>query len=84
MLLGEALETEATYNEAFKKYQAERQPRSAMVQTSARKWGEIIHAEDDITVLLRNTIFNNHKATDYEVADHLYNYFNTRKSEVKA
>lgn len=83
-VIGEALETEATYNEAFKKYQAERQPRSAMVQTSARKWGEIIHAEDDITVLLRNTIFGNHKATNYEVADHLYNYFNVRKNEVKA
>ncbi|WP_419959726.1 FAD-dependent monooxygenase [Psychrobacillus sp. BM2] len=83
-VLGEALESEATYNEAFTKYQAERQPRSAMVQTSARKWGEIIHADDDIKVLLRDTIFNNHKATDYEVADFLYNYFNTRKNEVKA
>jgi len=83
-VLGEALESEGTYNEAFSKYQAERQPRSAMVQTSARKWGEIIHAEDDIKVLLRDTIFNNHEATDYEVADFLYNYFNTRKKEVKA
>ncbi|MGK7379613.1 FAD-dependent monooxygenase [Planococcus sp. 1R117A] len=83
-VLGEALETEATYNEAFTKYQAERLPRSAMVQTSARKWGEIIHAEDEITTLLRNTIFSQHKATDYEVADHLYNYFNVRKNEVKA
>lgn len=83
-VLGEALESEATYNEAFTKYQAERQPRSAIVQTSARKWGEIIHADDDIKLLLRDTIFNNHKATDYEVADFLYNYFNTRKNEVKA
>ncbi|MFJ8065461.1 FAD-dependent monooxygenase [Psychrobacillus sp. NPDC096426] len=83
-VIGEALETESTYNEAFTKYQAERQPRSAMVQTSARKWGEIIHAEDEITILLRETVFNNHKATDYEVADHLYNYFNVRKNEVKA
>lgn len=83
-VLGEALETESTYNEAFTKYQAERLPRSAMVQTSARKWGEIIHAEDEITTLLRNTIFNQRKDTDYEVADFLYNYFNVRKSEVKA
>lgn len=83
-VLGEALETEATYNEAFMKYQEERLPRSAMVQTSARKWGEIIHAEDEITTLLRNTIFSQHKDTDYEVADFLYNYFNVRKNEVKA
>ncbi|SDH48311.1 salicylate hydroxylase [Planococcus glaciei] len=83
-VLGEALETEATYNEAFMKYQEERLPRSAMVQTSARKWGEIIHAEDEITTLLRNTIFNQHKDTNYEVADFLYNYFNVRKNEVKA
>lgn len=83
-VLGEALETEATYNEAFNKYQAERLPRSAMVQTSARTWGEIIHAEDEIAVLLRNTIFSQRKDTDYEVADFLYNYFNVRNSEVKA
>ncbi|MEI4769929.1 FAD-dependent monooxygenase [Psychrobacillus sp. FJAT-51614] len=83
-VLGEALSSEATYNEAFNKYQSERQPRSAMVQTSARKWGEIIHAEDEIKILLRDTIFSKHKATDYEVADHLYNYFNVRKNEVKA
>ncbi|WP_042348741.1 FAD-dependent monooxygenase [Bacillus massiliigorillae] len=84
-VLGEALEIKATYNEAFKHYQAERQPRSAMVQTSARKWGQIIHAEEDgVTTLLRDTIFNNHKATNYEVADFLYNYFNVRKGKVKA
>lgn len=83
-VLGEALSTETSYEEAFKKYQAERQPRSAMVQTSARKWGEIIHAEEDITLLLRNAIFDSHEAENYEVADFLYNYFNTRKSEVTA
>ena len=43
------------YAEAFQEYQKERQPRSAKVQTTARKWGEIIHAEDPITILLRDT-----------------------------
>lgn len=88
-VLGEALQNEETYNEAFKRYQAERQPRSAMVQNSARRWGEIIHADtandlDRALVLLRDHFFSNHKATNYEVADFLYNYFNTRKSEVKS
>lgn len=84
-VLGEALENENTYNEAFKRYQAERQPRSAMVQTSARRWGEMIHADtesdiDRALVLLRDHLFESHNATDYEVADFLYNYFNTREA----
>ncbi|MER2191728.1 MAG: FAD-dependent monooxygenase [Solibacillus sp.] len=85
-VLGEALENEETYNAAFLRYQEERQPRSAMVQNSARRWGEIIHADsesdlDRALLLLRDHLFSNHTATNYEVADFLYNYFNTRKSE---
>jgi len=88
-VLGEALEIEETYNAAFKRYQAERQPRSAMVQNSARRWGEIIHADsesdlDRALLLLRDHLFSNQTATNYEVADFLYNYFNERKSAVKA
>ena len=88
-VLGEALETEESYNAAFVKYQEERQPRSAMVQNSARRWGEIIHADsasdlDRALVLLRDHLFSNHKATNYEVADFLYNYFNVRKEAVKS
>ena len=83
-VLGEALAENDSYNAAFLQYQAERQPRSAMVQTSARKWGEIIHAEDDITLLLRQAIFEKHTESNYEVADFLYNYFNTRKQKVNA
>ena len=81
-VLGEALAENDSYNAAFLQYQAERQPRSAMVQTSARKWGEIIHAEDDITLLLRQAIFEKHTESNYEVADFLYNYFNTRKQKI--
>lgn len=60
------------YATAFQEYQKERQPRSAKVQTNARKWGEIIHAEDPITVLLRNTIFEGRTSKDFEVADWIY------------
>ncbi len=75
-VLGEKLKEHNTYEEAFKAYQEVRIPRSAMVQTTARKWGEIIHAEDPITIALRNHIFANHKPTDYQVVDFLYGYFN--------
>ena len=88
-VLGESLEVEDNYNAAFTRYQAERQPRSAMVQNSARRWGEIIHADsasdlDRALLLLRDHYFSKHTPTNYEVADFLYNYFNTRKSAVKS
>lgn len=60
------------YNKAFLEYQAERQPRSARVQTSARKWGGIIHAEDPAAILLRNYICENRTGVDYEVCDWIY------------
>jgi 3-hydroxybenzoate 6-monooxygenase len=73
------------YAEAFQEYQKERQPRSARVQTSARKWGEIIHAEDPISILLRNTIFEGRTAQDYEVADWIYGgYKRLTRDAVKA
>ncbi|NSL52947.1 FAD-dependent monooxygenase [Calidifontibacillus erzurumensis] len=60
------------YNKAFLEYQAERQPRSARVQTSARKWGEVIHAEDQAAILLRDYVFANRTPFDYEVCDWIY------------
>ena len=84
LVLAESLQNASSYNEAFVAYQQERQPRTANVQTSARKWGEILHAEDDITTLLRNTIFEQHTAKSYEVADFLYSYFNKRQEKVNA
>lgn len=74
-VLGEKLKEHKSYEEAFKAYQEIRIPRSAMVQGSARRWGEIIHAEDPTALALRNFIFENHKPTDYNVVDFLYGYF---------
>lgn len=74
-VLGEQLRTSDSYEEAFKKYQAIRIPRSAMVQRSARNWGEIIHAENKITIMLRDALFERHKPTDYHVVDFLYGIF---------
>lgn len=57
---------------ALDEYQQERIPRTAEVQRGARTWGEIKHAEDSVTRLLRNTIMLNRSADDYKYLDWLY------------
>lgn len=57
---------------ALDEYQKERIPRTAEVQRGARTWGEIKHAEDPVTRLLRNTIMLNRSADDYQYLDWLY------------
>lgn len=66
---------------AFQEYEKERKPRSAYVQTSARKWGEIIHATDPIAILLRNTVLENRTSQDFKYVDQYHGY---NKSGVKA
>lgn len=60
------------YREAFMEYQEERQPRSAKVQTTARNWGEVIHAEDPNMITLRNMLFEARTPQDYEITDWIY------------
>ncbi|HZG74065.1 MAG TPA: FAD-dependent monooxygenase [Chondromyces sp.] len=62
------------FEQAFLAYQEERIPRTAKVQTSARTWGEIIHAEDSVSILLRNTLLENKEAKEFEMIDWLYGY----------
>jgi salicylate hydroxylase len=57
---------------ALDEYQQERIPRTAQVQRGARTWGEIKHAEDSVTRLLRNQIMLNRSADDYQYLDWLY------------
>lgn len=57
---------------ALDEYQQERIPRTAAVQRGARTWGEIKHAEDAVTRLLRNTIMLNRSADDYTYLEWLY------------
>ncbi|MGM0903458.1 MAG: FAD-dependent monooxygenase [Bacillota bacterium] len=64
------------FEEAFKAYQEERIPRTAKVQRSARTWGEIIHAEDTVSRLLRDTLLEEVEAKDIEMIDWLYGYKN--------
>jgi len=57
---------------AFAAYQKERIARTARVQRSARTWGDIIHAEHPVTVLLRDTLLAQRAADDYSLVDWLY------------
>ncbi|WP_087973167.1 FAD-dependent monooxygenase [Oceanobacillus rekensis] len=59
---------------AFRAFQEERLPRTADVQTSARQWGEIIHAVDDTSILLRNTVLANHTVNDFQFIDKYHGY----------
>ncbi len=73
--LSKMLDTyENNYAEAFKAYQEERMPRTARVQTTARFFGEIIHAEDPVTIALRDAYFEKRTDSEYEVIDWLYGY----------
>lgn len=82
-ILGEELKKDQSYEDAFLKYQSVRIPRSSMVQTSARKWGEVIHAEDPVLIMLRDAIFARHDAKDFDRVDFLYGIFQKEKQEVK-
>ncbi|OLN22041.1 3-hydroxybenzoate 6-hydroxylase [Domibacillus antri] len=73
-LADELLKNEGDYEMIFKNYQEQRIPRTAKVQRNARIWGEILHAEDELSILLRNTIFKSREANDFSATDFLYRY----------
>jgi salicylate hydroxylase len=57
--------------EAFLAYQAERIPRTARVQRSARSWGELWHL-DGVGRQVRNRFLGQREAADYSETDWLY------------
>lgn len=59
-------------SKALDEYQQERIPRTTQVQKGARTWGEIKHAEDEATRLLRDTIMLNRQPDDYTYLEWLY------------
>ncbi|MFC9502796.1 FAD-dependent monooxygenase [Streptomyces sp. NPDC057002] len=60
-------------DEAFAAYQAERIPRTALVQRVARGWGQVWHAENGTTIsALRDRVFGRRSADDYTDLDWLY------------
>ena len=70
-ILARYLGPEAEVNEAFLGYQAERIPRTAKVQRTARRWGRISHL-GPTAGRMRNEILAPHAADDYAPLDWLY------------
>ncbi|WP_019634103.1 FAD-dependent monooxygenase [Actinomadura atramentaria] len=58
---------------AFAAYEAERVPRTAKVQTWARRMGEIVHA-DGVTALLRDALLGGRDERDFQYTDWLYGH----------
>lgn len=57
---------------AFVQFEQERIQRASQVQRMARTWGEIIHTDDPVTALLRNTIMKQMKPDNVSYVDWLY------------
>ena len=57
---------------AFAAYQAERIPRTALIQRSARVWGQIWHDDGPVVPLLRDRILTRRAPDDYTDLDWLY------------
>jgi 3-hydroxybenzoate 6-monooxygenase len=57
---------------AFAAYQAERIPRTAMIQRAARTWGQIWHDRGPVIPLLRDRVFTSRDSGDYTDLDWLY------------
>ena len=57
---------------AFAAYQAERIPRTALIQRSARIWGQIWHDDGPVIPLLRDRILSRRDPDDYTDLDWLY------------
>lgn len=62
-------------DEAFAAYQAERIPRTALVQRVARGWGQVWHDDGDVIPALRDRLFGRRRADDYSDLDWLYQPF---------
>ncbi|HWD03442.1 MAG TPA: FAD-dependent monooxygenase [Amycolatopsis sp.] len=58
---------------AFKNYERLRAPRAARVQTTARKWGEVLHV-DGVGADLRAALLSQRAGDDFDVVDWLYGF----------
>lgn len=72
--LAEIFTTTEQVEDAFIKYQEMRIPRATFIQNGARIWGEIAHATDAPTILLRNTLFKDRTDDDFKFIDQLHGF----------
>ncbi len=59
---------------ALTSYEMERMPRTAAVQRNARRFGDILHTGDDLTIQLRNRVLLGRSDEDCRDVDWLYAY----------
>ena len=69
--LGNALARHSEWRDAFRVYEAERIPRTAQVQRTARFFGEFKHL-DGVGRLVRNALLQKRLSEDFEYFDFLY------------
>lgn len=71
--LASALDAGAvSVSEALRTYQSVRVPRATRCQISARRWGELWHTDDPVTVGLRDRFLRMRRFDDYSEVDWLY------------
>lgn len=80
-VLADSLLRQDDYSSAFQTYQKERIPRTVRVQANARLWGRFLHAEDPLTLIMRDKLFQSHTSRSYQVTDFLYGSHKRRWSE---
>jgi 3-hydroxybenzoate 6-monooxygenase len=71
--LGNALERHSDWKDAFRAYEAERIPRTARVQRTARFFGDLKHL-DGVGRLVRNALLQKRSPDDFDYFDFLYGY----------
>ncbi|MDT3442166.1 MULTISPECIES: FAD-dependent monooxygenase [unclassified Pseudofrankia] len=67
-------EQDGDIDKAFATYQAERIPRTALVQRAARIWGRIWHDDGPVIPILRDRVFSRRDPDDYTDLDWLYQH----------
>jgi salicylate hydroxylase len=71
--LGNSLAGNSDWKDAFRAYEAERIPRTARVQRTARFFGDLKHL-DGVGRLVRNALLQKRSPDDFEYFDFLYDY----------
>jgi 2-polyprenyl-6-methoxyphenol hydroxylase-like FAD-dependent oxidoreductase len=67
-------EYDGDIGKAFASYQAERIPRTALIQRVARNWGQVWHDDGPVIPVLRDRIFTQRDPYDYADLDWLYRH----------
>jgi len=81
-VLGECVSAGLPVHEAFKQYEARRCERASTVQTRARMFGEVLHADGSLAAM-RNYLLRRRDQSDYEPVDWLYLHDPERRQATK-